>query len=542
MRNIRKNITLTLFFLSALIPFCAASDNLLEPSKTIEINNSRKEAPQNYFNLANIVDNFLTNAKEVETAPIDDRDFIRKDFINATSKFNQGNAKSAYDEYDSLIEKIDNDLYLLSLSKVLYEIGFFSLAEKSSKKITSDIRFKNVMEDLKTSYSPKAVLSVDDEIYFAKQYSDIYFNASAKETIVELIDKKDTFLKNDFYNYTLSRAYLETKQYNKAIALINKAIAQNPHNINYQMFKIDILMGEKKYQDAKSLIEKLEKNTSLITFCDDIEIKKQTLNAILSKKESDRKFYIANKNFIDGNFEKTKKECLNTLNFDKDNDKLLSLYAKAELATGKTERAGTYFLNAYKIDKDNTDTLIGLGDIRYIHGDYKNSIKAYKKAYQKDKTNYEVLIKLQTAQRQIATNPKELQKLEDSIDKLPNSAYSSYYKSAISIAQKNPVLKEEFLKRALDKNPMYDKATGELIELYLKNKNYKAAMGLIYNTAFTLEKNYYYYYLCGLYNQAQNKSSDAISFYKTSLNLNPDFEVANIKLLNLIPDKTQEEI
>ena len=125
---------------------------------------------------------------------------------------------------------------------------------------------------------------------------------------------------------------------------------------------------------------------------------------------------------------------------------------------------------------------------------------------------------------------------------MPKNAYMAYYKSAISIAQKNSVLKEEFLKRALSINPLFENALGELIELHLKNKNYQLAKGLIYNASFTLEKNYYYYYLCGLYNQAIGKRKDAIQFYKTSLNLNPNFEIANIRLLKLIPDTIDEEI
>ena len=166
----------------------------------------------------------------------------------------------------------------------------------------------------------------------------------------------------------------------------------------------------------------------------------------------------------------------------------------------------------------------------------------YKKAYKKDKSNYEILIKLATAQRQHAKNPKELRKLEQQLDKMPKNAYIAYYNSAISIAQKNAVLKEDFLKKALAINPLYENALGELIELHLKNKNYQLAKGLIYNASFTLEKNYYYYYLCGLYNQATNKKNDAIQFYKTSLSLNPNFEIANVKLLKLIPDTINEEI
>ena len=212
------------------------------------------------------------------------------------------------------------------------------------------------------------------------------------------------------------------------------------------------------------------------------------------------------------------------------------------MALGNVERANVYFVNSYKIEKNNFDTIIGLGDIRYLHGDYKNAVKMYKKAYKQDKKNYESIIKLATAQRQHAQKPKEIKKLEMMLDKMPKNNYMAYYNSAISIAQKNSVLKEEFLKRSLSINPMYEQALGELIELHLKNKNYKLAKNLIYNASFTLEKNYYYYYLCGLYSQALDKRKEAMQFYKTSLNLNPNFEIANTKLLRLIPDISSEEI
>ena len=166
----------------------------------------------------------------------------------------------------------------------------------------------------------------------------------------------------------------------------------------------------------------------------------------------------------------------------------------------------------------------------------------YKKAYKKNKSNYESIIKLATAQREYAKYPKEVKKLEILLDKMPKNEYLAYYNSAISIAQKNSVLKEEFLKRALTVNPMYENALGQLIELHLKNKNYKLAKNLIYNASFTLEKNYYYYYLCGMYNEAVGKRKDAIQFYKTSLNLNSNFEIANTRLLKLIPDIKSEEI
>jgi len=536
MEKIKRKLILSLFFILIAIPI-ANADNLLEP-----INSPQVKSNTNYFNLANIVDSFLTNETVQDSDVADEKSKIRKEFISITSKFNQGNAKVAYNEYNVLIDKINNDTSLLTLAKVFYEIGFFSLGDKAIEKIVYKNQFYDNILDLEASYKPKNNLSIEEEIYFAKAYADIYFNNSATETIAELLKKKNTYLKHDFFGYTLSRAFLESKQLNLALGAINKTISINPKNLNYQIYKIDVLIKAKKYKEAKKLIEKLEKSKLLLTLKPKLELQKEVVLSQLASDLKDKKYHTINKTFLEGNFEKSKKDCANVLNFDKENDKIISLYAKSELALGEVERANVYFVNSYKIEKNNLDTIIGLGDIRYLHGDYKNAVKMYKKAYKKDKTNYESIIKLSTAQRQHARYPKEIKKLEILLDKMPKNDYLAYYKSAISIAQKNSVLKEEFLKRTLIINPMYENALGELIELHLKNKNYKLAKGLIYNASFTLEKNYYYYYLCAMYNQAIGKRKEAIQFYKTSLNLNPNFEIANARLLKLIPDVVSEEI
>lgn len=541
LKEVRKNFIISLFVILGLVnPIMAQSDDLLIPVKS-DINHATK-ANSSIFNLANIVDSFLTNDNTQNDSAIDEKSKVRKEFISITSKFNQGNAKVAYDEYSKLIAKVQNDTSLLALSKVFYEIGFFSLGDKAIEKIVYKNQFYDNILDLEASYKPKTSLTDEEEIYFAKAYSNIYFNNSADETIAELLEKKTQYIKNDFYNSILARAYFETRQYNLALNTINKAISLNPSNISYQIFKVETLIQNKKYSEAKKLIEKIEKTKLLITYKPKLEILNEIVLAQVSSNSSEKKYHIANKNFLEGNFEKVKKDCLNILNFDKDNDKITSLYAKSELALGNVERANVYFVNSYKIDKNNLDTLIGLGDIRYLHGDYKNAIKMYKKARNKDSKNYEIIIKLALAQRQYAKYPKEIKKLELLLDKMPKNDYLAYYNCAISVAQKNSVLKEDYLKRALGVNPLYENALGELIELNLKNKNYKVAKGLIYNVSFTLEKNYYYYYLCALYSQAMNKKDEAIQFFKTSLNLNPAFEIANTKLLKLIPDNFSEDI
>ena len=209
MKKIRKKIILSLFFiLTVLNTALAQKDSVLVP---IPKANIKQKVQTNSFNLANIMDTFFTG--EIKSAnEVDDKSLIRKEFLSITSKFNQGNAKVAYNEYVNLIDKIDNDTSLLILSRVFYEIGYFSLANKSIEKILYKNQFYDNILDLENSYKPKANISVEEEIYFAKLYSNIYFTNSSDEAIADLLKKKNTYQKNDFYHYTLSRAYLENKQ------------------------------------------------------------------------------------------------------------------------------------------------------------------------------------------------------------------------------------------------------------------------------------------------------------------------------------------
>ena len=81
MKLIKRKITLSLFFiLSVLSPTFAQNDNLLTPISRIENNNSSKPI-SNYFNLANIVDSFLTNETKQTESIADEKSKIRKEFI-----------------------------------------------------------------------------------------------------------------------------------------------------------------------------------------------------------------------------------------------------------------------------------------------------------------------------------------------------------------------------------------------------------------------------------------------------------------------------
>ena len=161
MKNLRKNLILSLFFIFSIANLSYAQDDILTPVSNFETNSSTKN--NSYFNLANIVDSFLTQNNSQEESVVDKKAKIRKEFITITSKFNQGNARTAYDEYNSLIEKIDNDTSLLTLAKVFYEIGFFSLGDKAIDKIVFKNQFYDNINDLEKSYKPKTKLDKEQE-------------------------------------------------------------------------------------------------------------------------------------------------------------------------------------------------------------------------------------------------------------------------------------------------------------------------------------------------------------------------------------------
>ncbi|MBQ8476846.1 hypothetical protein IJ531_07280, partial [bacterium] len=106
---------------------------MLDVKNPQEIKETKPFKSNNYFSLANIVESILNNESDKNSSP--DNSKIRQEFISITSKFNQGNANSAYEEYLEFINKIDDDIQLLNLAKIFYQIGFFSLAHNAEDKI-----------------------------------------------------------------------------------------------------------------------------------------------------------------------------------------------------------------------------------------------------------------------------------------------------------------------------------------------------------------------------------------------------------------------
>ena len=184
-----KKYTCAILFITVLFNAgaFAADDNLLEFEKAnVPASNTvPKLKDDGIFSLTTIMDSFL-NTKKTQDVTLDETQKQRTAFVEATKKFNQGNVVVAYDEFENLLDNINSDYALLIFAKSMYEIGFFSIGTKSLEKIRHKDFLKNITDDLRSCYLPSFAPDKNEEIYLAKAYSSIHFDASAQETAFEL--------------------------------------------------------------------------------------------------------------------------------------------------------------------------------------------------------------------------------------------------------------------------------------------------------------------------------------------------------------------
>lgn len=539
-------LIISLITLAFLSPSYAAGDNLLEFNSAnipvSDISPKQKEETGGIFSLTTIMDNFLNfENSQKEEKNLDESDRQRKAFVSATKKFNQGNITVAYDEYETLLDSINSDYALLVYAKSMYEIGFFSIGSKSLDKIKHKDYLKEQIADLKKSYLPAFVLDKNEEIYLAKAYSSIYFDNSAQESAYELNQKSSLMEKSDYANYVLSQAFNKTRQYQQALIYINKAQSMNPKNISYLNFKVKILIGLKKYKEALKIVENIENSPeSDYIFKNSFLSQKQTILANLTKDEDERKFYLAYKTFIDGNYEKTVKDCKNILSFDKNNYKILTLLAMAQFITGDKENAKKNYSASYNINKNYAPTLSGLGDVAFCEYDLDGALKNYKKALSLNEKDQTTALKLALIYKNNSKYSKDLKNLEKRLKKMDSAPFMSYHQIALSAASGNPNLKREYISRATSINPLYENGWVDFLNFEIENNRLATAKSFLYMISFSNQSNYIYYYLNALYDIARGATNEAIVNLKNCLSLNPDFEAANKKLLEILPNKVED--
>lgn len=540
-----KKYTCAILFITVLFNAgaFAADDNLLEFEKAnVPASNTvPKLKDDGIFSLTTIMDSFL-NTKKTQDVTLDETQKQRTAFVEATKKFNQGNVVVAYDEFENLLDNINSDYALLIFAKSMYEIGFFSIGTKSLEKIRHKDFLKNITDDLRSCYLPSFAPDKNEEIYLAKAYSSIHFDASAQETAFELNKNESLMEKSDYANYILSQAMNESRQYRQALLYINKASVMNPKNLSYINFKIKILNSLKKNKEALETIEEVEENYPYESiFKNNFMIQKEIILANLAKNEQDRKFHLMMKTFLEGNYHKTIKDCENILSFDKKNYKVLSLLALAQFITNDRENAKKNYLASYEINKNYPMTLSGLGDVKFCEYDFEGALKYYEKSLSQNQNDQTSALKMALIYKNNSKYAKDLKKLEKKLEKMNPEPFLSYHSIAATIAADNKNLKKEYIRRASAINPLYENGWAAFLNFELANNNLKNAKNFLYMISFSNSTNYMYFYLNALYDIKKGNTNSAIVNLRNCLSLKPDFEDANQKLIKLIPSEIKPE-
>ena len=222
--------------------------------------------------------------------------FYSVKYNEANDKFAQGNITSAYRDYKTILQFSENEDFVnLGFAYKFANIGLFSLAQEAINNIKDRELYNNQIQLIKARFFPQVVLSYDDEILLAQNYTEIYYNNLAFEVARDMAKMPEKFKRSDYAHYILSQAYYNTKEYNKAINEINKALSINPDNANYVKYKAQIYCETNKFSEAVKLLDSLiASDINILDYKTDLEGLRYYTLAKATKDREKSKYYLAN--------------------------------------------------------------------------------------------------------------------------------------------------------------------------------------------------------------------------------------------------------
>ena len=164
-----------------------------------------------------------------------------------------------------------------------------------------------------------------------------------------------------------------------------------------------------------------------------------------------------------------------------------------------------------------------MGDLSYRTQDYKNALKYYKSAEACDKNASAPKIRIAQVYEQTGKNRKALD-IYEKILKAYDDCYIAYYKVALSDKSKETA----YLKKAISINMNFSEAWIDLGRVAYEQENYTDAKKYLRIANYIDDNNFRNYYYQGLI--AKKQGVDSTSYFKKSLLLNPNFELAQKEL------------
>lgn len=434
----------------------------------------------------------------------------------AFERFKNSNIKPAYDDFKNLFENAGaNDYFYMKMAEEMAHIGFFSLSDLAMSKIKEKEIANIVIEDIKHYYFPAQQMRLKKELYLAELYSNIVYNEQTSEVISELSQGDGSLDGVDYANYLQAFALVQNNDFANAKTYIDRAIALNPDNLNYQSLLVEILAETNQPKEALKVINKLKKQQIYsITFTNKINSLEEYVQYKLAKKESVKNYHLGYYYYWENAYEKAIRTLLG---IEKKNKDVNALLARVYYDSEDFDKAFGFASKA----KGSALANEVLGDYYSDKEDYTSAVKYYSKASRMDKKRLQYREKL--AQAYLALGETERAKeLFESVIMVSNNAYLSYY----NLAKLDTAKEMPYLRKAVAINMMFVDGWLALADCEMKKENLDSAGKYLKIVKSIDENNYKYYYYLGLLCNKQGQKNDAQQNFQKSLLLNPGFKPA----------------
>lgn len=452
---------------------------------------------------------------------------IRNQYIIAYDRFIQSNVKSSYRDFKILIDTmVPNDYAYMQMAEKMADLGFFNLSQMAASKIEDRNLSDFLIGDIKSFYFPVKKLKPDVEIYLGEVYSNIVYNAQSREAAEELIKNINLLADNDYANYVAALGFLKSSDIVSAEKYIDTAIKINPQNLNYFKLKAEIQSLGKKPQNALKTVAYIKSQKFYTTdFTKKINSIEQYILYKTQKNNYKKMYHLGHYYYFENEPAKAVRTLQGALSSKKKQNKdVYALLSRIFYDMNDFEKAQDCAKKALKLDGNNPDALLVLGDLKYRTGDYKYALKYYKDA-ENNRSSSLCSIRIAQTYEQLGKDKKAYE-IYEKVLKLYSDAYIAYYK----IALKDKSKESAYLKKALSINMYFKDAWIDLGRIEIARENLTNAKKYLNVANYIDENDFRYYYYQGLIYKKQGYKDDAISYFKKSLVLNPEYQPAKEEL------------
>ncbi len=472
----------------------------------------------------------LNNMESIYNAPAYKAKLTQNDVHNhyeiAMQRFRQANVKSAYADFSTLVKHIvPNDYAYLRIADEMAQIGLFNLSSEAIKKVSDkDISYIQY-DDIKKFYFPSNELNKNDEIYLAEIYSNIMYNAQSREATTELVKKTDLMNNSDYANYIAALGYLKAGQINNANKYINNALKINPDNINYQKLKIEVVLQLDNSKEALKTLEHIKKTKF---YTDEYRNRISALESYIKykteKSDTLKKYYLGEYYHLIGEDTKSIRTLQSAVSGKKKYNRMIyGLMAEVFYSQKEYEKAQNFADKSIQLGGNMYFAQLVAGKVAYRNKDYKKALKHFKSAkLPNDATSFVWMAMTYSAMGE----EKQAKDIYYKILKEHSDCSEAYY----SIAQTESDRSFEYLKKAVAINLNYIDAWAGLVKSSIDKNNLFAAGKYLEIVKYIDENDFRYYYYQGLVYKAKGLHQDANYYFRKSLAINPNNELAKKEL------------